>query len=74
MGFSILNTKFNKDFYNKEMRLKPQNEAPLAGFKCALQKWIESGTSKGNAVPLDSHYKFEKVDNMAGFLDVIDKE
>jgi hypothetical protein len=41
------------------------------------KKWIESGTPKGNAVEaisLDSHYKFEKVDNMVGLLNVINKE
>jgi hypothetical protein len=32
MIFSILNMKFNQDFYNKEMRLNPSNEAPLVGF------------------------------------------
>ncbi len=47
------------------------------GFKCALQKWIKNGTSKRNGVKeilLDSHDKFERIDDMANFLDVIDKE
>jgi ABC-type uncharacterized transport system ATPase subunit len=42
-----------------------------------LQKWIESGISEGNvvkAILLDSQYKFERIDIMVGFLDVIDKE
>jgi len=59
------------------MRLNPPDEAPLAGLKHALQKWVESGTLKGNAVEvilLDSHYKFKKADNMAHILDVINKE
>jgi hypothetical protein len=59
------------------MRLNPSNEAPPTWFKHALQKWIESGTLKGNAteaILLDSHYKFKRVDNMASLLDVIDKE
>jgi hypothetical protein len=28
MFFSIINTEFNQDFYNKKMRLNPSNEAP----------------------------------------------
>ncbi len=42
-----------------------------------LHKWIENITLDGNAteaILLDSHYKFEKVDNMVGFLNVINRE
>jgi hypothetical protein len=38
---------------------------------------MQNGTSKDNAVEailLDTHYKYEKVENMVGLLDVIDKE
>ncbi len=61
----------------KKMKLNPSNEAPPTRFKCALQKWIKSGTLERNGVKeilLDSHYKFERIENMAKFLDVINKE
>jgi hypothetical protein len=38
---------------------------------------MQNGTSKDNAakaILLDTHYKYEKVENMVGLLDVIDKE
>ncbi len=53
------------------------NEAPPARFKRALKKWIQSGILEDNAMEailLDTHYKYDKVENMAGLLDVIDKE
>lgn len=59
------------------MRLNPLDEVPPTRFKYALQKWIESGIPEGNvveAILLDSHYKFKRVDIMVGLLDVIDKE
>jgi hypothetical protein len=59
------------------MRFNPLDEAPQARFKHALQKWVKSGTLKGNAteaILMDSHYKFKRVDNMVSLLDVIDKE
>jgi hypothetical protein len=42
-----------------------------------LEKWILSGSAEdvvAEAILLDSHYKYDKVDNMSGLLDVIDKE
>jgi uncharacterized protein YicC (UPF0701 family) len=77
MSFSILDVEFNHDFYNKNMRLNSSNEALPMGFKRALQKWIQSRTSEGNAIEailLDSHYKFERIDNIVSLLDVINKE
>jgi hypothetical protein len=55
----------------------PSDEAPLVGFKWALEKWIQNGTPKDNvveAILLDIHYKYDKIENMVGLLDVIDKE
>jgi hypothetical protein len=42
-----------------------------------MQKWIQSGTPEDNAVEailLDIHYKYDRVENMVGLLDVINKE
>jgi hypothetical protein len=42
-----------------------------------LEKWIQSGIVEDNAakaILLDIHYKYDKVENMAGLLDVINKE
>jgi len=64
-------------FNNKKMKFNPLNKAPPTGFKCALHMWIKSGTLEGNtteAILLDSHYKFKKIDNTAGLLDVINRE
>jgi hypothetical protein len=77
MLFSTLDSELNDDFYSKKLRLDPSNEAPHAGFKRALEKWIQSGTVEDNqaeAILLDIHYKYDKVENMAGLLDVINKE
>ncbi len=72
MLFSILDSELNDDFYFKKLRLNPSNEAPLVGFKQALEKWIQSGISKDNAkaILLDIHYKYDKVKNMLGLLDL----
>jgi hypothetical protein len=59
------------------MRFNPSNKAPPTGFKCVLHKWIKSGTLEGNAseaILLDSHYKFKRIDNMAGLFDVINRK
>jgi hypothetical protein len=77
MLFSILDLEQNDDFYLKKLRLNPSNEAPSIGFKWALEKWIQSGALKDNAMEsilLNTHYKYDKVENMAGLLDVVDKE
>jgi len=47
------------------------------GYKCLLEKWIQSGISYENvteAIMLESHYKFDRVNNMVALLDVIIKE
>jgi hypothetical protein len=75
--FSILDSELNDDFYLKKLRLNPSDEFPLVGFKCALEKWIQSEISDNNvanAILLDIHYKYDKVENMVGLLDVINKE
>jgi hypothetical protein len=77
MLFSILDSELNDDFYLKKLKFTPLYEAPLVGFKWALEKWIQSGTSEDNAMKailLDTHYKYDKVENMAGLLDIIDKK
>jgi hypothetical protein len=77
MLFSILDSELNDDFYLKKLKLNPSNKAPPIGFKWALEKWIQSGTLEDNAIEailLDTRYKYDRVKNMAGLLDVIDKE
>jgi hypothetical protein len=78
MLFSILDLEFNDDFYSKKLRLNPSDKAPLVGFEWALEKWIQSGTPKDNAMKAillgHTHYKYDIVENMARLLDVIDKE
>jgi hypothetical protein len=72
-----LDLEHNDDFYLKKLRLNPSKEAPPVGFKWALEKWIQNGTSKDNvteAILLDTHYKYDKVKNMGGMLDVVNKE
>jgi hypothetical protein len=74
--FSILDSKYN-DVYLKKLKLNPSDEAPPIGFKWALEKWIQSGIQEDNAaeaILLNIHYKYDRVENMAGLLDVIDKE
>jgi hypothetical protein len=75
--FSILDSELNDDFYLKKLRFNPLNKSPLVGLKCALEKWIQSEISDNNVtnvILLDIHYKYDKVENMAGLLDVINKE
>jgi hypothetical protein len=77
MLFSILDAKLNDKFYSNKKRLNPSNEAPPSGFKHSLKKWIHSGSVEDVAkksILLDNHYKYDRVDNMLGPLDVIDKE
>ncbi len=77
MLFSILDSELNDDFYSKKLRLNPSDEAPHVGFKRALEKWIQSGIVEDNqakAILLNIHYKYDKIENMAGLLDVINKE
>jgi hypothetical protein len=78
MLFSILDLEFNDDFYSIKLRLNPLDEAPLARFEWALEKWIQSRTPKKNSMKTillgHSHYKYDIVEDMAGLLDVIDKE
>jgi hypothetical protein len=75
--FSILDLKFNDNFYSKKLKLNPSNEAPPLGFKRSLEKWIQNGSVKDVAVEailLDNDYKYDKVNNMSCLLDVMDKE
>jgi hypothetical protein len=72
MLFSILDLKLNDDFYSKNLRLNPLNEAPYARFKQLLEKWIQSGIQEDNVIKeilLHIHYKYDKVENMARMLD-----
>jgi hypothetical protein len=76
MLFSILDFELNEEFYTKKMRLNPSNEASHASFKTTLKRWIKSISPKGIAVEsilLDTHYMYDKVNDMVEFLDVIDK-
>jgi len=77
MLISILDFELNDDFYLKKKRLNPLDKMHPLGFKCSLEKWIQSGISKENvveAILLEIHYKFDQIDNMITMLDVIDKE
>jgi hypothetical protein len=59
------------------MKQNPSYEAPPLGFKRSLEKWIHSASAKDVAkelILLDNHYKYDKVDNMLGPLDFINKE
>lgn len=70
MLFFILNLKFNDEFYHFKMILNPLDEAPP-------NKWIQSGSVEDvvtEAILLDNHYKYDKVDNMSSLLDVIDNK
>lgn len=59
------------------MKFNPSNEAQLVEIKLVLEKWIQSGTPEDNAMKailLDTHYKYDRIENMVGLLDIIDKE
>ncbi len=74
---SILDSKLNDDFYLEKKRLNPLDKMHPLGYKCPLEKWIQSGTFKKNVtetIMLENHYKFDWVDNMVALLDVINKE
>ncbi len=71
MLFSILDLELNDDFDFKKLKFNTSNEAPLVQFKWALEKWIQSGTLEDNAIEailLNVHYKYVKVENNGGFL------
>ncbi len=75
----VLNFGFGAEWWLllEKAKVEPLKGSPPVGFKWALEKWIQSGTSKDNvtkAILLDTHYKYDKVENMAGMLDVINKE
>ncbi len=58
------------------MRLNPSNEASLISFKIALKRWIESTILEGivvKSILLDTHYMYDKVNDLVELLDVIDK-
>jgi hypothetical protein len=77
MLFFILDLELNDEFHSKKLKLKPLDEAPPSRFKYVLKKWIQSGSVEDvttKAIMLNSHYKYDKVDNMSGLLDVINKE
>jgi len=62
MLISILDSKFDDDFYLKKMKLNPLDKVHPLGFKCMLEKWIQSGNSKDNvikAIMLENQYKFD---------------
>jgi len=68
--FSILDYELNDEFYTKKMRLNPFNETLPIGFKTALKRWIESIALEGittESILLDTHYMYDKVNDMANF-------
>lgn len=77
MLFSILDSKFNDEFYNKKMKLNPSNDVPPTRFTIALRKWIINVILKVIATKsglLDTHYKYDRLNDMAKFLNVVDKK
>ncbi len=76
MFFLILDFELNEEFYTKKMRLNPFDKAPPIGFKTTLKRWIKSIVPEGIAVDsilLDTHYMYDKVNDMVELLDVLDK-
>jgi hypothetical protein len=76
MFFSILDSTFNEEFYTQKTRLNPSNKAPLVGFKIRLKRLEENTTLEGivaKSILLNTHYMYDKVNDMAELLDVIDK-
>jgi len=58
------------------MRLNPSDEAPPSSFKTALKRWIGSIVLEGilvECIYLDTHYMYDRINDMVEFLDVIDK-
>jgi len=58
------------------MRLNPSNKAPPSSFKTALKRWIGNIVPKGilaKCIHLDTHYMYDRVNDMMELLDVIDK-
>lgn len=78
--YVILNFGFGIQWrlYLKKLRLNPSDVAPLTWFEWVLKRWIQSGTLKDNEAKTillgHTHYKYDIVENMAGLLDVINKE
>jgi hypothetical protein len=76
MFFSILDSEFNEKFYTQKMRLNPSDKTPPIGFKIALKKWIENIVLEGitsKPILLDTHYMYDRINDMEELLDVIDK-
>jgi hypothetical protein len=58
------------------MKLNPSNEASPACFKIALNRWIKNIVPEGIITEsnlLDTHYMYDRVNDMTKLLDVIDK-
>jgi hypothetical protein len=56
--------------------LNPFDETLLACFKITLKRWIESIIPRGitiESILLDTHYMYDRVNDMVELLDVIDK-
>ncbi len=58
------------------MKLNPSNEALPTCFIIALKRWIENIVPEGiiaESILLDTHYMYDKVNDMTKLLDVINK-
>jgi hypothetical protein len=75
MFFSIMDVELFENVYSKKMKLNPFDKAPLFNFKSTPLMWVQSAILK-TLVPkesfLDTHYRFNRVGNMAGLKGVID--
>jgi hypothetical protein len=58
------------------MRSNPSDDAPLIGFTTTMRKWINITTPNAIAMKsilLETHYKYDRLHDIANFLDMIDK-
>jgi hypothetical protein len=58
------------------MKLNPSDEAPPLSFKITFKRWIGSIAPKGilaKCIHLDTHYMYDRVNDMVELLHVIDK-
>jgi hypothetical protein len=59
------------------MRLNPSNDVPLVRFTTTLRKWIIDVILKvitTKSILLDTYYKYDRLNDMAKFLNIVDKK
>jgi hypothetical protein len=77
MFFSILDSKLNDKFYKKIKTFNPfDDDASPSKFTIALKKWITNVASKTiitKFITLDTHYKYDRFNDMVKLLNVVNK-